>query len=124
MRDQVIRHEANAREHHAFSGDGVAIAKCSGEKDTLIPTRRESLNLNDDISASRWSTVYFGLRTMSMPDAQTLESLAEDDNGKLVRAKWNAVKLTSEGAEASTGIRIGFAGNAPRGYVKPQAPLR
>ncbi|MFM0158913.1 hypothetical protein P0D75_11410 [Paraburkholderia sediminicola] len=39
--------------------------------------------------------------------AQTLESLAADDKGKLVRAKWNAVKLTSEGAEASTGIRIG-----------------
>jgi hypothetical protein len=36
-----------------------------------------------------------------------LESLAADDKGKPVRAKWNAVKLTSEGAEASTGIRLG-----------------
>ncbi|MFL9870034.1 T6SS effector BTH_I2691 family protein [Paraburkholderia megapolitana] len=39
--------------------------------------------------------------------AQTLESLAENDKGKAVRAKWNAVRLTGEGAEAATGIRIG-----------------
>ena len=54
---------------------------------------------------------YKALRSKGVKPAQayarTLESLAEDDNGKLVRAKWNAVKLTSEGAEASTGIRIG-----------------
>lgn len=38
--------------------------------------------------------------------AQTLQALAEDDDGKLLRAKWNAVRLTSEGAEAVHPIRI------------------
>lgn len=39
--------------------------------------------------------------------AQTLQSLAENDKGKSLRAKWAAISLTKEGAEATTGIRIG-----------------
>ncbi|WP_321874539.1 T6SS effector BTH_I2691 family protein [Burkholderia ubonensis] len=37
---------------------------------------------------------------------RTLQSLAEDEGGKLYRAKWNAVKVTQEGKAVTLGVRI------------------
>jgi hypothetical protein len=54
---------------------------------------------------------YRAQRTKGVPAGeayiQTLQSLAADDDGKVYRAKWAAVKLTEEGKSINVGVRIG-----------------
>ncbi|KUZ35931.1 T6SS effector BTH_I2691 family protein [Burkholderia territorii] len=48
------------------------------------------------------------LRGVPAPNAyaRALDNLASDERGQLLRAKWNAVKVTSEGAEAAGAVRL------------------
>ncbi|WP_144111321.1 T6SS effector BTH_I2691 family protein [Paraburkholderia sp. BCC1886] len=71
---------------------------------------KESANVEPKLRA-KLESGYKALRAKGVKAAdayaQTLETLASDEKGLVLRAKWNAVRLTSEGAEAATGIRIG-----------------
>jgi hypothetical protein len=53
---------------------------------------------------------YTALRLRGVPaaraSAEAMESLASDEGGQLLRAKWNAVKVTEEGAEAAGAMRL------------------
>ncbi|WP_254225469.1 hypothetical protein [Burkholderia glumae] len=53
---------------------------------------------------------FLALRLRGIPAAnayaQALDNLASDERGQLLRAKWNAVRVTSEGAEAAGAVRL------------------
>lgn len=53
---------------------------------------------------------YQALRRAGIPAqrafTETMRDLAADKRGQIMRAQWNAVRLTKEGEEAATGIRI------------------
>ncbi|KWN18027.1 hypothetical protein WT83_11135 [Burkholderia territorii] len=53
---------------------------------------------------------FLALRLRGVPApsayARALDNLASDERGQLHRAKWNAVKVTSEGAEAAGAVRL------------------
>ncbi|CAD9224023.1 conserved hypothetical protein [Burkholderia cenocepacia] len=53
---------------------------------------------------------FIALRLRSVPVAkayaQAVEGLASHEGGQLLRAKWNAVKVTSQGAEAAGAVRM------------------
>jgi hypothetical protein len=79
------------------------------EADTLGLVK-ESANVEPKLRA-KLESGYRALRAKGVKPAQayaqTLETLASDEKGLVLRAKWNAVRLTGEGAEAAPGIRIG-----------------
>jgi hypothetical protein len=58
----------------------------------------------------KFQAEYMALRLQGVPAgkafARALESLASDDGGKVLRAKWAALKVTEEGADAAGGARL------------------
>ena len=96
---------------------------------------KESANVEPKLRA-KLETGYRALRARGVKAAEayarTLENLASDERGLVLRAKWNAVKLTGEGAEAAAGIRIGgtlaiielFGFGASLAKVDTSAPTR
>ncbi|PTQ89468.1 hypothetical protein C8K18_1122 [Paraburkholderia sp. GV068] len=94
----------------AFLIRGALMMRVGISQTDTLGLVKESANVEPKLRA-KLESGYRALRARGVKAAeayaQALETLASDERGLVLRAKWNAVKLTSEGAEAAAGIRIG-----------------
>lgn len=88
---------------------GALMLRVGISKEDTVKIAKESVRAEPALRA-KFEQGYRALRKTGVPakDAFTrsMANLAADERGKVMRAHWNAVKITHEGKEAATGIRL------------------
>ena len=88
---------------------GALMLRVGISKEDTVKIVKESVRGEPALRA-RFEQGYRALRKTGVPakDAfvRSMRELAADERGKVMRAHWNAVKITHEGKEAAVGIRL------------------
>ncbi|PMS19461.1 hypothetical protein C0Z18_14205 [Trinickia dabaoshanensis] len=88
---------------------GALMLRVGISKEDTVKIAKESVRAEPALRA-KFEQGYYALRKTGVPakDAfvRSMRDLASDERGKVMRAHWNAVKISHEGKEAAVGIRI------------------
>ncbi len=88
---------------------GALMLRVGISKEDTVKLAREAVRTEPALR-EKFEQAYRALRKAGVPakDAFTrsMRDLAADERGKLMRAHWNEVRVTDEGHEAATGIRL------------------
>lgn len=88
---------------------GALMLRVGISKEDTVKIAKESVRAEPALRA-KFEQGYRALRKTGVPakDAfvRSMRDLAADERGKVMRAHWNAVKITHEGKEAAVGIRL------------------